>query len=606
MKIFLKISANRKFFLLLLFAVFLLNLIIFLFANTDFDEIDCSNYLVVEIDKFEIDNYFQNNPYSIKNNIGLIELDIFPDINSLKCVGTAIKSDILSNNFDYLSATSQAAYKAFSFAYVYFLLNVFLLFKEKSKFLFLFFLIKNYYVISYLFLPKNLLNFQVFIYLFGYVLFIYSSADNLKDFYFELVFNLSLFLLLFNYDIYSKFQIFLIFLYFKVFRNISLTKNHLKLLTLTPIIYYFMRQVSGSTMVLGEIWENLSSGMYRGPARFADMFYTYGVIYCNKNGCDTTNNYGPLFELLAFDLNIEILTISTSILLIFITQIYYFNFINKLEKDHFLAFLLYTCGPFTFLVERMNFDIVVVILGYFALHIYAKNYKLYSLVILSLLTLVKIFPIFFIIGILIHELKYKNKKEARINFSIIVLLAILYVVYYLADIQSGFTPNPYGITWTFGVLSDFQNYKGFTNSFIFLIYIFIIVFCIFIFIKYIDYKNPLSLDSKNQLIEFSFLLTFLPVALYYNFDYRLGILIIPTILILKNYRQKYFTLTSSIFLFTSVSNFLPVENITENVFAFIFSISFVAINHLSFYLLFFQISQILIQYLNISKLSSQR
>ena len=100
-------------------------------------------------------------------------------------------------------------------------------------------------------------------------------------------------MLLFNYDIYSKFQIILIYIFFKYFKKINLRDEHIKLLTFTPIIYFFLRQVSGPVQMFGEIWETISSGMYRGPARFADMFYVYGVIYCNKNSRDTTNNYDP-------------------------------------------------------------------------------------------------------------------------------------------------------------------------------------------------------------------------------------------------------------------------------------------------------------------------
>ena len=67
----------------------------------------------------------------------------------------------------------------------------------------------------------------------------------------------------------------------------------------------------------------------------------------------------------------------------------------KKNENHIVVFLLYTCAPFTFLIERMNFDVVVIIFGYFAIYIYEKNYKLISIVFVwSLLTLIKVFPIF--------------------------------------------------------------------------------------------------------------------------------------------------------------------------------------------------------------------
>ena len=121
----------------------------------------------------------------------------------------------------------------------------------------------------------------------------------------------------------------------------------------------------------------------------------------------------------------------------------------------------------------MNFDIVVIIFSYLAIYIYEKNYKTVSLFILSLLTLIKVFPIIFIIGIIVYEVKNKDKKQIILNTILAVSLSIAYVYYYTNDIQSGFTPNPYGITWTFGILSDFQNYRNYLGLFAFAPYVLI-------------------------------------------------------------------------------------------------------------------------------------
>ncbi len=588
---------------MLLISIFLFNLFLLLFSSAEFTNIDCNNYAVIEFSKSNIDNYFQKNQYSIKNNKGFIELDLFPDINSFKCIGSEIQYNESSDKFTSLFGTSTVVYKIVTFTYAYVLYAIFLFFKEKKHFLFLFFLLQNYLIMSYLFFDGSFFNFEFFIYLFVFLLFHYSSKYNYENYYFEIVFSLSLCLLLFNYDIYSKFQIILIFIFFRSFKKYNLRDEHIKLLTLTPIIYFFLRQVSGPVQIFGEIWETISSGMYRGPARFADMFYVYGVIYCNKNSCDTTNNYGPLFELLAFDVNIKVFGFVTSILIILITQYFYFNFMKKINKNHYVIFLLYTCAPFTFLIERMNFDVVVIIFGYFAIYIYEKNYKLISIVVLSLLTLIKVFPIFFIFGIMVYELKNKNNKQLGINSLFFISLAIIYLFYYLSDIQSGFTPNPYGITWTFGVLSDFQNYRNYLESLSIIIY-FLIGLIIIVFSKKSDgFRSPILLNSNDQLLEFSFLVTFLPISFYYNFDYRLGFLIIPTILIIKNYNHRFFIMNSSIFLCTSVSPFLIVENISDNIFSFVFSLSYVLLNHASFYVLITLIFRIIFKYLTELKAS---
>ncbi len=554
--------------------------------------------MVIEINETNVKNYFQTNQYSLKRGVGYIELDLFPDINSLKCIGKSVDTFLSSTTYLEIFATSSSLYKLISFIYPLILFSLFIFFKEKNIFLLTFLLIQNYLTISFFFFKSNVFNFQLFIYIFVLILYKNSSKNNFRECLFEIVFALTVNLLLFNYDLYSKLQIILIFLLFKYFKDIKLTKNHIKVLTYAPITYYLLRQVSGPINVFGELWESLSSGMYRGPARFADMFYAYGVIYCNKNNCDTTNNYGPLFEIISFNLNIKFFTFITSLGIILIAQFYYYKIMKELNKNYFIVFLIYTCGPITFLIERMNFDIVVIIFSYLAIYIYEKNYKTVSLFILSLLTLIKVFPIIFIIGIIVYEVKNEDKKQIILNTILAVSLSIAYVYYYTNDIQSGFTPNPYGITWTFGILSDFQNYRNYLGLFAFAPYV-LIGSSIFIIKKVNKYRKTLILNSNDQLLEFCFLITFLAISFYYNFDYRLGFLILPTILLVKNYGINSLTFCSTIFLCTSVSPFLIVENISSNIFSFMISFIYILINHLSFYILIFYITLTVFNYLKI-------
>ena len=115
------------------------------------------------------------------------------------------------------------------------------------------------------------------------------------------------------------------------------------------------------------LWESLSSGMYRGSPRFADMYYTFKVLKCNATGCSTKNNYGPLWEFLSIDLNVEMYSYIFSIVLIFISQKFYYEFVRKIDKKQLLIFFIYISPPTTFLMERMNFDIFVIVIGLFAL-----------------------------------------------------------------------------------------------------------------------------------------------------------------------------------------------------------------------------------------------
>ena len=77
---------------------------------------------------------------------------------------------------------------------------------------------------------------------------------------------------------------------------------------------------------------------------------------------------------------------------------YFTNFLLLIFKYDFIIkennyFFIYVSPPTSFLMERMNFDIFVVVIGYLALLLYLKDFKNISLVIITLLTMVKIFQL---------------------------------------------------------------------------------------------------------------------------------------------------------------------------------------------------------------------
>ena len=98
--------------------------------------------------------------------------------------------------------------------------------------------------------------------------------------------------------------------------------------------------------------------MFRGTPRFADMYYTFAVLDCNKTGCGFENNYGPLWEYLAINININVASYVSSIILIFITQVFFYNLMMKSLAKGMLIFFVYISPPTAFLFERMNFDVI--------------------------------------------------------------------------------------------------------------------------------------------------------------------------------------------------------------------------------------------------------
>lgn len=424
-------------------------------------------------------------------------------------------------------------------------------------------------------------NYYFMIYPITIIIYFFSNFNNkLLDFF---VF-LNVVLLIFNYNFYSLILPFIIVFYF-LFIKENLNSHHFKLLSFGAIFYYFLRQLSGPIEGLTYIWQNLSSSMFRGTPRFADMYYTFAVLDCNKNqtNCGFKNNYGPLWEYLAIDLNITLSSYITSILLILLTQIFFNNFLIKSGSKGMLIYFVYIAPPTSFLLERMNFDIFVIIFGYFALKKYTQGNKTLSLIILTVLTLVKIYPIVLLVGIAIHE--FINKKKSSF-LKILLLIAgniLIYLFYFILDLQTGTIANPTGISWTFGILTDISNYIELFGNLGYLFYLSTLIICILIFLIYLknsSYKRIFS--SEDSLTELSFLLCFLSISLYYNFDFRISVFSIGLILLVKNYNLRSFEIISLLFLSTCVSNFYTVDLLITNPINFYFSSGILIVNQITF------------------------
>ena len=105
-------------------------------------------------------------------------------------------------------------------------------------------------------------------------------------------------------------------------------------------------------------------------------------------------------------------------------------------------------GGIVFVIERMNFDLLVIIIAIFAKKLYQKNFKNTSLFILTLITLIKIYPILFILGIGLYEAVKKNYKNVIVPSLVFLVNILIYIFFYLNNLQDGFIPNPVGHCFT--------------------------------------------------------------------------------------------------------------------------------------------------------------
>ena len=578
---------NQKVFYILILLLLISYFSIFMFANSNDYEVNCDYYLVSYSEGLNLDEYIEKNPMSIRGDIALIELNLLPDLNSLRCLGKSIVYE--TNNIDTYQtfATSQKLLEIVIFLNTTVIFSLFHLFSSKtSKLQFFFINLISYFVISNLFFGSTVLNYYFVIYPLSIVWYIVLNSKNIKRFFREKILDIYIFinvnLLLINYDFYSLILPFLIIFYFFFIKQ-KVDIRQVNVISLGAIFYYFLRQLSGPLESMTYLWQNLSSGMFKGTPRFADMYYTFAVLNCNKTGCSTLNNYGPLWKYISIDLNVYIATYISSLILIFITQVFFYRVMKENISKSMLIFFVYISPPTAFLIERMNFDIFVIIFGYFALTKYSKGSKNLALFIITLLTLVKIFPIIFFIGIAIYEYLNKELKSFLKVMVLAVVNIIIYIFYFYLDLQTGVIAEPTGISWTFGVLTDLSNYSNFFGGFGYLLYFATLLVCLLIYIKFIKTNFTSNIFSSSEwLLEISFSLCFIFISMYYNFDFRISIFSIGLILIIKNYNLKSFEIISLLFLSTCVSNFYTLELKNTNPLDFYFSSLVLFVNQITF------------------------
>ncbi len=563
-----------------------------IYSENLFDgDVDCNNFIYGFHNNLNIEKYVEDNPFTKKSNSVYLQLDLLPDLNSLKCLGETINID---SNLDYeIYATSFSLYKLVLFFSIVFLFFIFSLFRYKSIFLYTLVSLINLISIIFIFFGKIIFDFRLLAIIFSIVIYYYLVCTNQRDISRledKLWINFLFFnfiLLLFEYNIYSQLLIFLFFVYYFYFKDIKFSENEINLTIFVPIFYFFLRQISGPIEHFNELWESLSTKMFGGSARFADMYYALRVINCRGDNCQFKNNYGPLWEFLYLEFNLVFVFYFLSLLTIIITQILYIRGINNLNKHYFLVYFIYISPPIAFVIERLNFDLLVIIIAIFAKKLYKKNFKNTSLFILTFITLIKIYPILFILGIGLYEGVKKNYKNVIIPSFVFLVNVLIYIFFYLNNLQDGFIPNPSGITWTFGLMSDLDNYSKILNI---STHILLIGFIVFIFItQLILYRNNYKTSLFNSENIFNEIYYFLPVffvSIYFNFDYRLCLLSVPLYYLFKNKIINLLSISSMIFLLSSVSKYFDTNSYQENTINFITSGFFILVNHLSFYLFF--------------------
>ena len=98
-------TKNNIFYILIFFIILFCTSIYLFLENSKLDGSECLQYSSLDSYSYDLDKYIDNNPLSVRNKQTLVELDLFPDINSLRCLG--VKLNIPSeSNFDVIATSS--------------------------------------------------------------------------------------------------------------------------------------------------------------------------------------------------------------------------------------------------------------------------------------------------------------------------------------------------------------------------------------------------------------------------------------------------------------------------------------------------------------------
>ncbi len=606
-------TRNKNIYLFIfIFIIFILSSIFILSINylNIFQASNCENYIANFSESFSLDSYIENN-YSLKSSYAFIELDLFPELNSLTCIGKEVFLQTNSSDISNVFTTSKLLYEILLFLGIFIPLVLFKILKSNSKFYYLISVSFYYFSLTSYFYKEITINFYLFFVLFVcflyYFYFSELSTNNLRDISWYLFITFISLLLIFNYNLFAQTSVFFVMIYFVFFNKKLLSNIDKSIIKIVPVIYYSIRIISSVSKNFDEIWERLSGGIYRSKPRFVDLQYAFDVINCNALDCpnrianNTRNNYGPIWEYLSLKLNVSFLTVLFGILIILLSQYLYINLFNRKGNSHFYYFLLYTSPPIAFQMERMNIDIFVPLMGYIALSIYKKN-KYGCLLIISVLTFIKIYPIFFFVGIALYHVHNKETKSALITFLVFGMHLVSYIFYFIYSSFFERLQDQSGISYSFGIIADSTNiakYSGIGNFYI------IVVISLFILIIQYSFfrsgKRSFLFSSNDQIILVPFLVVFLFVCLFSNIDFRLVLFVIPLIYIFENPQLKILNFGSLLFMSTSVSRYFSgFVNISDNLIDFIFSFGQILINYLSFYfiisILIFELLKYILSY----------
>lgn len=382
------------------------------------------------------------------------------------------------------------------------------------------------------------------------------------------------FLLFFDYELFLVFGIVFGLLVYQ--DKIKISKSRI-FLNLSFLFFLILRIMSAFDNNYSSFWKSLSQKNYALDGKFIDLQSVFLAFNCNSvlegeyliygteyiYSCPHSVYYGPFFDLVGFKNNPLILSAVLALIVFSVLFIFYLKTVGTLNpKNHYLVTLFALSPPVNFILERMNFDIVIYICVYL-IYKYAKNYYLKN-ALLFLLMFTKFYPVFLIIGNGAFNLIMKNFKKLKID--LIFLIPSLIILFQLTFVNNNMenSARPFRPDRTFGILSEslnFNNLYGWDTLKLYALLVFFLIAVILQQKKFFQYSSIL----EDQ-FTFSLITMFLLLSMFANYDYRLAFMILVSIKVINSpnkllfYSYLFFIFSSPGFLHSYRDLFQLVEN----------------------------------------------
>ena len=253
-------------------------------------------------------------------------------------------------------------------------------------------------------------------------------------------------------------------------------------------------------------------------------------------GYDGTVNigFGPLSKILKFNLDIWNTTVIISILFGVVLIIFLIKI--EISEKNLFKFSLLLSPSFIFLFDTMNLDVAI----FLALVMYTyflKSWNITFLTIFSIFSMLKLYPLGFIIGIFIYNFINKNWKESIISAGFLLGNSI-YILYNFLFNDFSLTQKPFAPVRTYGLQSDTKALMEFYGFEFFRLYHLILLIMMFYFVLLLlNKESVLKRNIQNNEDIRLFIITspvVMVISLFANYSYKLVFIFIIATVIHKN------------------------------------------------------------------------